>query len=119
MQEPGGRFYPANSLETRPGLPICNTVEPAERRAEQRIRSRGEVQIVTGDHHRIPGAVLDVSPGGMSVETSEQLPLGLPVSIEIHGLGSLGVVRRCVRKGDQYHVGMSLHCPGSGAGVSL
>ena len=86
-------------------------MDPAERRTEPRVRSRGEVLLVTDDSRRIPAAVCDISPGGMSVETTEELSLGLSVNIEIHGLCSAGVVRRCARKNGLYQVGMSLHKP--------
>ena len=86
-------------------------MEAADRRTEPRVRSRGEVLLVTPDERRIPAVVCDISPGGMSVETSEELSLGLLVSLEIHGLCSTGVVRRCIGRDGQYLVGMSLHKP--------
>ncbi len=91
--------------------PISSVVDGEERRTEQRLRSRGEVVLVTRDGKRIHAAVRDISVSGMSVETGCALPLGLPVGIEIHGLGSLGVVRCCISTGSGYHIGMSLHRP--------
>ena len=49
----------------------------------------------------------------MRVETAQELASGLLLKVEVHGCCAVGVVRHCVRNGDNYHVGLSLHDPGA------
>jgi hypothetical protein len=89
-------------------------VEQDNRRTEERVRSRGQVLLITEDDRSIPATIGDVSTSGMCVETSEELASGLPLRIEVHGFGALGVVRHCVRKDDKYQIGVKLDCPPAG-----
>ena len=89
-------------------------MEQNDRRRELRVRSRGQVLLITEDERSIPATICDVSNLGMCVETSEELAFGLPLRIEVHESSALGVVRHCVRKDDKYLVGVNLFCPRSG-----
>jgi PilZ domain len=84
-------------------------VEQDDRRRELRVRSRGQVLLVTEDQRSIPATICDVSNLGMRVETSEELASGLALRIEVHGFDALGVVRHCVRKDDKYQIGVHLY----------
>ena len=85
-------------------------MEP-DRRRESRIRSKGQVLLVTEDERKIAATICDVSTLGMRVETSEELPLGLPLKIEVHDFHAFGVVRHCLAKDDKYHIGVLLNSP--------
>ena len=82
-------------------------------RKDPRVRSRGSVLLITEAEHRIPATIYDVSHSGMRVETAQELASGLLLKVEVHGCCAVGVVRHCVRNGDNYHVGLSLHDPGA------
>ena len=84
-----------------------------ERRQELRVRSRGQVLLITEDKRTVPATICDVSSLGMRVETAEELPLGLAIQVEVHGFGASGVVRHCIGKNDKYEVGVRLHSPPS------
>ena len=85
-----------------------------DRRTELRVRSRGQILLITEDERRIPATIYDVSNLGMRVETVEELASGVSLKIEVHEFGAVGEVRYCVRKDDKYYVGLSFCCPGSG-----
>jgi hypothetical protein len=81
-------------------------------RKEPRIRSRGVVHLLIGDSIAIEGTVYDVSPGGISVETSIDVPLGAAVNIDAGNYRSAGVVRHCRSEGSVFRVGVDLEgCP--------
>lgn len=80
--------------------------------------------LITEDMRRIPATVYDVSNLGMRVETDEELPLGLALSVEVQGFDAPGIVRHCIGRNGKYEVGvhlMSSHrdaaapSPGTGA----
>jgi len=94
-------------------------MEQHEKRSEPRVRSRGQVQLLTEAGQAIAATVYDVSPGGMCVESREPLASGLPVRVEVHGLEARGVVRYCRKHEDRYQLGVRLQSPETdGAGPS-
>jgi PilZ domain len=76
-----------------------------------RVRSRGQVLLITKDQRSIPATICDVSNLGMRVNTSEELASGLQLRIEVHEFDALGEVRYCIRKDDAYQIGLNFCCP--------
>ncbi len=64
--------------------------------------------LITEDMRRIPATVYDVSNLGMRVEADEELPLGLTLSVEVHGFDAPGIVRHCIGRNGKYEIGVHL-----------
>ena len=64
--------------------------------------------LITEDMRRIPATVCDVSTLGMRLEIEEELPLGLALRVDVHGVGASAIVRHCIVKNGKYEVGVHL-----------
>jgi hypothetical protein len=57
---------------------------------------------------RIPATVCDVSNLGMRLEIAEALPLGLALSVDVHGVRASAIVRHCIVRNGKCEVGVHL-----------
>jgi hypothetical protein len=86
-----------------------------ERRKKVRTRRTAEValQIVTASGHQIPGALIDVSDIGLSVDIGQPLTVGATVLINANSNGDIphreAQVRWCSAVNGRYHAGFEYH----------
>jgi PilZ domain len=81
---------------------------------EQRLRSRGSVQIVTEGAQPAAAKVLDVSPSGIGIESTMALECGTAVRLDCYGVIAEGIVRHCrpvVDRYDRFVIGIALVPP--------
>lgn len=79
------------------------------RRAEQRLRSRGNFGIFVRGIEKIEGKLFDTSPSGLSLLASMEVASGTLVRLESSGVEiGQGVVRNCRAHGAGFLIGISL-----------
>jgi len=80
----------------------------AQRRKEERVRSRGIVRLLAADGRSISASIYDVSESGIAVDSEAALAPAQQVDIEGGGLSAAAVVKHCVAKTGGFRIGLSL-----------
>jgi len=87
--------------------------EVHERRSESRESTRQPVTLrllpLDEDSIRVPAYVMDISPGGLGIQSPLKLPQGAYVRVRLQtGVYLVGEVRHTSRLDDQYYSGVQI-----------
>lgn len=81
-------------------LPPCPEFGWLQASLNRRSASRARIEPVNAlvtdiDRQRVPGVVLNTSPGGIGLKVDDPFPTNFPVLLECDGLLIVGEVRHC------------------------
>jgi hypothetical protein len=88
-------------------------------RAEPRFKTDtlGVIEVIRDEAYTLQARIADVSGIGFQLEMTEPLELGETVRLTVDGYQMLGEVRRCIRDGTAYNIGVERVDAWNGTGI--